>query len=98
MSKDLEKLNKQKQNIEEKIKKVSSIANAREYSFNEIYDHDVMPFLATRACIYGAGETFVREDIKMPHWQKIVCMIIYGAHLITGVLYFAKIFVGGAYF
>lgn len=58
MSKELERLNREKQNIEEKIKKISSIANARPYSFKEIYDHDVIPFIATRACIYGAGETF----------------------------------------
>lgn len=47
---------------------------------------------------YGAGEAFIRENIKLPRWQKNVCMIIYGAHLITGILYFAKILVGGLYY
>lgn len=57
-------------------------------------------FIIVLFCLfaYGAGEAFIREDIKLPRWQKIACMIIYGAHLITGILYFAKIFAGGAYF
>ncbi|MBQ8425475.1 MAG: hypothetical protein IJX17_05590 [Clostridia bacterium] len=58
MSKNLEKLNREKKNLENRIEKISGIANARAYDFNDIYDHDLIPFIATRATLYGAGETF----------------------------------------
>ena len=57
-------------------------------------------FIIVLFCLfsYAAGEVFIRKDFKILRWQKIACAMIYGAHLMTGVLYFAKIFSGRTYY
>ena len=85
MSKELEKLHKQKKNLEEKIAKISGIANAREYKFQEIYDHNMIPYLATRAAIYGAGETF--NDVYDSLEGNIASHSKVGNAIATGVNY-----------
>ena len=85
MSKSLEKLNKEKESLEKKIQKVSNMANAWEYNFNEIYDHEIIPFLATKSAIYGAGETF--SDVYDKLEDKIAAHSKVGKAIATGVNY-----------
>jgi len=85
MSKNLETLQKEKKNIEEKIEKLKGISNACEYDFYDIYDHDVTPFLATQSIFYGAGEAF--HDVYDKLEDNIVSHNKVGRAVITGVNY-----------